>query len=199
MECLYWNCNIDFMEALYEKYKLWEPLNDTEGWSKMIIPNSKQLKKYFENDGIRKFLANNAEKYLLAVIYKDNGGMDMLPCFTETMKLGENITNAKKRFLQEELFSNSDVEYLETNKWKKQTIHTLHTNVRNIDLDYQSIINDTGNDDRLHKLNLFVIVDKKEDAIEFINGWRSRRHNLGTESERYHMIDLCLVEVKFFN
>ena len=42
----------------------------------------------------------NAEKYLLAVIYKDDGGMDMLPCFTETMKLDENIANAKKRFLQ---------------------------------------------------------------------------------------------------
>ena len=198
MECLYWNEKIEYADALYENYKLWQSLIYQEGWTNMKIPVSKQLKKYFEHKNIKEFLVANEGKYLLAVVYRDEGGMDMLPCFTETMKYGEKIEDGKKRFMQEELFSDSDVDFFAENKWRKQTIYSLYQNIKNINANIQNMTNDNGNDNRFEKLNLFVVIDKKEDAEDFINNWRSKRHNLRTLSERLHMIDLCIVEIKNF-
>ena len=195
MECLYWNEKVEYDDALYENYKLWQSLIDKQGWTKMKIPVSKQLKKYLEYKNIKEFLVANEGKYLLAVVYRDEGGMDMLPCFTETMKYGEKIEDGKKRFMREELFADSDVEFFAENKWRKQTIYSLYQNIKNINADILSMTNDSGNDNRFEKLNLFVVIDEKEDAINFINNWRSKRHNLGTLSERLHMIDVCLVKV----
>lgn len=195
MECLYWNKKVEYKVALYENYKLWEPLNVEEGWTNIKIQVSKQLKKYFVHKSINDFLVANKDKFLLSVIYRDDTGMDMLPCFTETMKYGESIEDARKRFMLEELFSGSEVEYLAENKWRNQQIYTIHTNIKNILCDSQNTIEDKRKDNRSKKVNLMVVIDKKEDAEDFIDNWRSNRHNLGTLSERLHMIDLCLVKV----
>jgi hypothetical protein len=195
MKCLYWNNKINYETPFYKNYILWEPINNKEGWCDIDIPVSSQLKKYFKHKNVNNFLVGKKDKYLIVVIYKDNYGMDMLPCFTETMKYGENITDAKKRFLQEELFSNSDVDFLAKNKWQNQQIYTLHTNINNILSNCQNMIEDNREDNKYKKINLLVVIDKKEDADVFIDNWRSKRHNLGIEAERLYMIDLCLVKV----
>jgi len=196
MECRYFNKKVEYKVPLYDRYILWEPLDGVgEGWSDYRIRLSRQFKKYFVHKDVKDFLESRGG-YLLGVIYKDGSGMDMLPCFTETMKWGEDRKDGAIRFMREELFSNSQINYLCNCKWRKQNIIPLQQNIRNIVMDSNIKNGDDGGEDNWReKLNLLVIVDKCDDAEQYISDWRSMRHNLGTEEERLYMVDLCLVKI----
>ena len=205
MLAYYLNQNVNFKEPKYEKYNYWNnhilqhlPNNSLfENWYSIKIPLSSQFQKYFSNPKITDFLQNYKDYYLISVIYQEphKNYFDTLPCFSETLHQNEQINEASKRLLREELFTDSDIKFLNKYKFKKQNIYTFHQNINKININniFQTDKNETK--DRSRKVNLILYSDDLEEINTFISKWRSRRHNLGTESERLYMIDLCIFKV----
>lgn len=205
MLAYYLNQNVNFKEPKYEKYTYWnnnllQHLQNTplfENWHSINIPLSSQFQKYFSNPDIISFLQNYKDYYLISVIYQDPNKKyyDTLPCFTETLRKNEPIEFASKRLLKEELFSDSDIKFLNKYKFKKQNIYSYHQNINNIQI--KDIVQDDEDEiiDKTRKINLILYSNNLQQISTFISEWRSRRHNLGTESERLYMIDLCVFKV----
>ena len=205
MKCFFLNNQITYKDPLYEKYCLWNNkllstypnINIEQDWYELDIPISKQFNKYFSHANIQNFLKTIPDYFLISVVYLEPPAKyDTLPCFTETMLLGESVEQCKKRFLREELFSGSDVNYLANNKWKKQKIHTMYKDVEYLIIDDEEIINSKGEDFWRKKMNLLLFGKTLESCRKFITQWRERRHNLGTEMERLYMVDVVLISVK---
>ena len=204
MRCIYLNKDVELKPAKYEKYNEWNnnilqycANNNLENnWLEIDIQLSKQFNKYFSHENIQNYLKTMEKYYLIGVVYLEPPNKyDVLPCFTETIKNNESVIQCQKRFVKEELFSNSHVLYLANNKWKKQKIHTFHQNIKNISIIDDQMEQNENSDNWRRKMNLLVVVEKREDAENFITEWRARRHNLHTESERLHMVDIVLIKI----
>ena len=205
MDSYYLNQNVNFKKNVYEKFNYWN--NDVlnylpnknifDDWYSLKILLSSQFSKYFSNDDIKKFLENKKDSYLISVIYCDpeKNFYDTLPCFSETLRKNESLDNASKRLVIEELFSDSKINFLTKFKYKKQKIYTYYQDISNFEIKNIYEGDDEEIKDRSRKINLLLYSNDLEKIREFTCKWRSRRHNLGTQSERLYMIDLCIFKV----
>lgn len=170
---------------------------------------SRQFDRYFDNDIIKKFLLDRyklyEESYLIGLVYKEirNGKVlyDVLPCFTETSKEGEDIKDTSIRLVREEVFSSwgfSEIDSWYNERFKKE-IMAVERFVDNVDIDYRyegKIGEDKRRDDKGRKVALYLWGFNLDKGIKFLNDWRSNQHNLGTEAERKYMVDVCIIWVK---
>jgi len=125
-------------------------------------------------------------KFILGVLYGNNKIWDVMPCFSETRYIGEELEEGLNRLCKEELFSIIK-EYEEIEKG------VYCTNIKNVKWKgNEELI--TGDDEKGKKIALYIYSDNMNDMKEFIQKWRSNKHNLATSQERYFMKDLVIIK-----
>lgn len=167
---------------------------------------SNQFDRYFDKDEIKTFLQEKINLYedvfLIGLVYRENRNgriiYDMLPCFTETSKKDENIMTTAQRLIGEECFSSWSSNQFANwyNNIFRKEITVFEKCIDDVFIDYSVFSDDEKDEDNRRKVALYLWGYNIDKGIQFMNDWRCNQHNLGTTSERKHMVDVCIVFMK---